>query len=104
MSFQPMKFSAMETPIDTPLPARDAATTIASIFEVFADSTSTRPVEVSVEFWIRAFVFDRMRFREVAPAPLTPTPASPPNASDIDAATEVAVIDPSASSQNFVLE
>ena len=109
---QPIMFSAIDTPIETPTPAfppspneTAAATTVALINAVSSAVIDTPPACEIVLLSTEALVFVRMTFRERAPAPLTarpplvlPTPAAS------DAAIERAVIDPSASSQSFVSE
>ena len=106
-----MRFSAIATPMETPTPvpplapiAAEAATTVASIFDALLDSTSTFPDETTVLLFINAFVFDRTRFLEFAPAPLTLIPVPPPNEAAKDAAMLFVVMEPSEILHRFVLE
>ena len=84
--------------------ATDAATTFASILEVFRDWISTSPVDVTVLLSTNALVLESIRLREIAPAPLTLTPNVFPKAAAKDAATAVVVMDPSEISHSLVFE
>ena len=96
----PMKFQAIERPIEAPTPAEptpmptaaEKLATIAEIEDVLDASRSTLAAFVTLLPSMYAFVFVSTTFSATAPAPLTATPAPTPPAIATDAATVTASI------------
>ena len=106
---QPMKFSAIDTPMEAPTPALPpppSATAAAAMVALMAArlvaSTVTSAAR-NVLLSTAATVDVRMTLVARAPAPLTATPAVAPNPAAIEAAAARAVMVPSASSHERVL-
>ena len=101
----------MDAPIETPAPtappapsATDSAATVDTTVDWLCASIETsRALAMRVSStW--ASVLPRITLVATAPAPLTATPAAPPNPAASDAAPTRAVIVPSASSHRRVSE